>query len=203
MTRRRNLIIPVACLLACSLLMGCAETTRYRVLSFFFDGVPLPPSMQPEQPQLAEGDAPGDSIVGAETEPQARVVAVKAIRVHPPYTNFRCAACHDLDSGSIRGTPQTGMCKQCHAKLTDEFRYVHGPVAVDDCLFCHHHHGGQFRHMLRADAAEICLSCHDKDDLTEGDHHQGNEEGIEKQSCIGCHHGHGGQDRFFLKPIAP
>ena len=202
MSSRVAVIIGIQLTLACCLGLACATTTRYRVLSFFFDGVPDPASLQPQDEDGTSDASKPEAVeeleefVEVDSQPQ---VVVNAIRPHPPYQQFRCGTCHASDSGLVEQTPQEGLCKQCHGNVPGDLRFVHGPVAVSDCLFCHHHHGGQFPNMLRASAVDICTQCHDRDDLSEEIHLND----VSQKSCLDCHSGHGGSDRFFLKQQLP
>lgn len=171
-----------------SLAPACSETTRYRVLSFFFDGVPKPGS------EAVADAGPTDRAPTAVSDgatPRARAIEMYA---HPPYAQGRCGACHNPESGQLIKALDEGLCQMCHAKVAQE-RYVHGPVAVNACTFCHHYHTAPQPRILLKRVPELCLECHDKSDLTTGTHH----ETIESRSCVDCHNPHGGDDRFFLK----
>jgi predicted CXXCH cytochrome family protein len=168
---------------------ACSGTTRYRVLSFFFDGVPEPgsrPTVGYESPYAAIQDV------------QAGPAARPALRFnpHPPYRNNRCRACHDVTSGGgLWRSDREGMCMSCHGQLYARDRYVHGPVAVNACLDCHHYHGSPYSHMLLDEAAALCVRCHPRDRLVTCDARTSDE----TRTCVQCHAAHGGNDRFFLK----
>ncbi len=194
MATRRALAILIGSVLVCCVGVACAAATRYRVLSFLFDGVPVPgeeglteaaPADVPEAPDEGEEEKPG----------RRRVARADPIKLHPPYQRYECGRCHSMTNRLIASTPQEGMCKQCHEDIPGDLRYVHGPVAVNDCLFCHHHHGDRYPKQLRDEPTAICLRCHDRLDLSEGSHHD--EQAGE--TCIDCHHAHGLDNRFFLK----
>lgn len=189
-------------LVICFIGFSCAETTRYRVLRFFFDGVPNPAEVRALK-EAAEKPPSAADTPPVEAEKKQTVanhqVSEPAIRPHPPYGDFRCGVCHSGNGMSIGQTPQEGLCRQCHGDIPGDARYAHGPVAVSDCLFCHHHHGGQFPKMLRTTVQETCFQCHDQDDLIEGDHHRD----LDDQSCTKCHLPHGGDNRFFVKEVTP
>lgn len=190
-------------LAACCLGLACAETARYRVLSFFLDGVPEPGKAAPAEggpdtlvASSEAGEISVDTAAGRrreDTDPADRTL------VHPPYREFRCGGCHASDSGLVLITPQEGLCDPCHGNVPGDVPYVHGPVAVKDCLFCHHHHGGFHPHVLRSAPTDTCLRCHNRADLTEGEHHPTGR----SLACIRCHHAHGGLDPFFLKQNEP
>jgi predicted CXXCH cytochrome family protein len=125
-------------------------------------------------------------------EPLLRYIA------HPPYRDNQCGRCHDPQGGQLHTTIQEGLCLVCHAKVAAEPKYLHGPVAVNDCGVCHHYHESRHPNLLLTDATATCLVCHDRDDLTTGDHHAD----LERRTCIECHNPHGGSDRFFLTGTA-
>ena len=190
--------IPVSLAIVCCVGLACAESTRYRVLSFFFEGVP-----KPGEALAAAGDTDGEhaAVTDGEGQPadEEGVVATGPVaRLHPPYQQFRCGVCHNPNAGGVMKSPQEGLCRACH-EIPGDLRFAHGPVSVSDCLFCHHHHGGEHIYMLRTDPKDLCFRCHDADDLTEGQHHATLEENL----CMDCHHAHGGDNRFFLKPETP
>jgi len=175
---------------------ACSQTTRYRVLNFLFDGVPDPA-------KVAQADAARDpsrtgqdeESASGESEPKARVVSYP----HPPYRDNRCGACHNMTTGGMNRTAQEGLCESCHGDVPGKVRYVHGPVAVSDCLFCHHPHTSVIPKLLLRKPTDLCLQCHDRDDLTKGTHHEETDE----SSCTDCHGAHGGDNPFFLKRVEP
>lgn len=196
MARRRTLALLLVSATACCLLLACAETTRYRVLSFFFDGVPAPGEAERKAAEEAAQAATAEEARRTPKFQTGRVARSDARRMHPPYREMRCGECHAMTTRAVMLTPQDGLCRKCH-DIPEVTGYVHGPVAVSDCLFCHHHHGTQYPKLLLDEPTAVCLRCHDRDDLIEGPHHDGNE------SCIKCHHGHGGSNRYFLKNENP
>ncbi len=194
MANRRVTILLFPLTLAITLAAACSDATRYRVLTFFFDGVP-PGGTEPAQPDTTPSDT--DTPTPGETPAPARRAVV--IHAHKPYRDNRCGVCHSIQTGQLFKTPQEGLCTDCHTDVPGDVRYAHGPIAVRDCLFCHHHHGTEFPRLLRDNPRDICLRCHDADDLNDGTHHADRE----SRACTDCHHAHGGHDRFFLKRTQP
>mgnify|MGYP001560738352 FL=1 len=177
---------------AAALCAACSPTTRHRVLSFFFDGVP-----QPASAPATSGAVTPESA--AAVEPASGPTPVQRFFAHTPYRDNRCGGCHDFESGQLVRSVQDGLCLNCHSPIKASLRYVHGPVAVDDCTSCHHYHYASFPNLLLRNPTDTCLECHDRGDLGPGDHHAT----IGPQGCVACHHPHGGEDRFFLKRSTP
>ena len=112
--------------------LGCSQDRRYKVLSFFFDGVP----------------APGGVRAGERTVYQ-----------HKPYADGKCGLCHvsdDIDMSIARPTNITQMssslCLRCHEKVRTEHLIMHGPVTATECLMCHNPHESSVAHLLKAPA---------------------------------------------------
>jgi predicted CXXCH cytochrome family protein len=163
--------------LAVSLLVGaCSPATRYRVLSFLFDGVPEPG----KPPVVGYGPA-------VPTEPQepAEARVRRPVFAHAPFRENRCTACHNMETGQLAKEVREGLCLDCHAGVSAGDRYLHGPVAVNDCVSCH----------LLDDVHTVCFRCHRQEDLSAEPH----DATIEGQACVVCHDPHGGADRFFMK----
>ena len=176
---------------AFALAASCAEPTKYRVLSFFLDGVPEPGKAR----MAAESGGPalGPAPTIARPEPPSRYYT------HPPYRDNRCGSCHDSESGQPVKAIQDGLCLMCHAPIAAAPKFLHGPVAVNQCGLCHHHHESHYPKLLLVDPTATCLACHDRSDLTTGEHHAD----LEQRTCVECHNPHGGNDRFFLKRTGP
>jgi len=164
--------------------------TRYRVMRFFFDGVPEPGVVR----QI--GYAPSSEAARFEVERQHAVADV-TMYAHTPYRENRCGGCHSAETGELVRSLERGLCLNCHASLIADVKYAHGPAAVYGCTLCHHYHTARYKYNLLRPPNETCLRCHMKEDLTTGPYH----EGIDQQTCTNCHNPHGGNDRFFLKQV--
>jgi len=189
---KRPVVLCLVTLIAWVLSISCSQPTRYQVLSFFFDGVPDPLRARETGGALG-GDQSGPAGESGTTAQPKRYYA------HTPYRENRCGGCHDSTSGQLIRALSEGLCLTCHSKLTAEARFVHGPVAVEDCTACHHFHTAPFPNQLLLDPTATCLNCHDREDLSEGDHHVA----LDRRTCVECHDPHGGSDRFFLKRAEP
>jgi len=157
--------------------IGCSvDEKNYKLLSFFFDGVPDPDAVS----ETGEFD----------TLPAGAVYVV-----HAPYAQDACLSCHQ-DPGNMRLTRDaSSLCLKCHAQVLTEHRFLHGPVAGDGCLWCHNPHLSPHKYLLRSSAPDLCLQCHGEElmnaplpvheDLS--------------SDCLSCHLGHGGPTREFLR----
>lgn len=170
---------------------ACSDQTRYRVLCFFFDGVPEP-GAEPKRGYPPLYGAPGEATA---TSPEgARPVRVPTT-THTPYRENRCAFCHDIGSGLLTRTVQKGLCRTCHPAVPGSAPYIHGPVAVSDCLVCHEPHAAFHPKLLvKADPA-LCLDCHRREDLTPVPHHAT----VGQGPCVECHDPHAGDNPYFVK----
>src|SRR5512135_3848269 len=99
----------------CSFLYGCVSQKSYKVLSFFFDGVPNPDE-KPEQ-----------SKSGGSNEAAARAPKAK-YREHGPYAAKLCNGCHQRGT-NVLILPVEKLCLNCHIIQTGK-KYIHGPVAA-------------------------------------------------------------------------
>ena len=75
---------------------------------------------------------------------------------------------------------------KCHAGMLAP-KFVHGPVAVQDCLLCHKQ-TAQHSFTLAEAGAKLCYLCHEKMGPGHG------------KDCITCHDPHGSDLEFQLKP---
>jgi predicted CXXCH cytochrome family protein len=136
------------CLAGMVMLCGCEAQTRYKVLSFFFDGVP-PPQDQSLLANVADAKGPDGEHV-----PRASK--------HGPYEAKMCAACHDPNTNALL-LPRDKLCFKCHEVRTG--RRQHGPFASGGCLVCHDPHRSSSQYLLVAPAKEFCMYCHDSKEI--------------------------------------
>ena len=179
-----GLLLMVAGMAALGIVVGCGGTPqeRYRVLSFFFDGVPDP-------------DAPS-RVVTNETG-QKVVAATHIVSQHKPYLENRCPVCHNSPNGEVQDFELAyNACVTCHKQVSSEKPWMHGPVARGQCKWCHTGHMSTEAALLRDTPINVCTQCHDSQLLGNNppEHLDG------QTSCLQCHYGHGAQGRYFLKP---
>lgn len=156
---------------------------NYKVLSFFFDGVP-----DPNAPQLAEGWEEGATPGAA-----PKFLSI----IHKPYADGQCNACHEGDTSRFESFKKLGsdVCMKCHEKVIDQYPIMHGPVAAGECNLCHNPHESSVKHLLNEDAPAVCAQCHINELLpSEPPEHLDR-----KRNCFDCHTGHGGEKHGMLR----
>jgi len=171
---------------------GCSSSQRsYRVLSFFFDGVP--------NPSARHGGAAGS---GGESEFGPVGAAPKLVgSVHPPFKDEKqCSQCHGNAAGGSFESFQTtkitsDVCLKCHKDKLTQFTWMHGPVTAVECLLCHQPHESSLPWLLKDSTPQVCVQCHDRDLLSASPR----EHQLPDSQCLKCHTGHGGPKHNFLR----
>lgn len=158
---------------------GCNPTSRYKVLSFFFDAVPAP--VAPEVPQ-----APSGAVA-----PRSEAVRY---REHGPYAAKLCNVCHDPSAFNTLVAPPEQLCLRCHSIPLNK-KYIHGPLASGGCLACHDPHSSQYEYLLVSAPSTFCFYCHDRAAITRQPVHAA----VEGQPCTNCHDAHMSDNRFLLR----
>jgi len=166
------------------LLASCQEQRDYKVLSFFFDGVPDPNARR--QIQVSS------TVRFTEARP-LELIPSRAFQ-HKPFALGQCNQCHTADHKQLNKLSSVGLCIRCHTKTTSEFPVMHGPVKVGLCLWCHDPHESDQPHLLKSGEADLCLQCHDQQLLPSNPAHQS-----ENSVCLSCHLGHGGTEADLLR----
>jgi predicted CXXCH cytochrome family protein len=161
-------------------LHGCAANTRYKVLSFFFDGVPSPEETAGEAGKAGKKNR-------AETASER-----PGYLEHGPYAAKQCNGCHVRASNRLV-LPIEELCFKCHS-LDIRKRYLHGPLASGGCNVCHDPHGSMYPFLLVAESREFCLTCHDANSIAKRNVHKG-----DKAQCTKCHDAHSSDKMYLLK----
>ncbi len=173
---RLTLIAAIAAILAVA---GCAQETRYKTLSFFFDGVP-----EPGQEHVY--------VVGGRRIQQK--VTTGQFRSHGPFAAKMCNACHQRDGSNKLILPVEKLCLNCH-DLNLHTRKQHGPVVSGGCRVCHNPHGSGKPFLLVAEPTTFCFYCHDQTEVMSHDVHR-DSGGMQ---CTECHNPHGSDNDYLLK----
>jgi len=171
------------------LVVSCDEVEHYKTLSFFFDGVP-PPTPEGLQEELANANFQQSTQTGPK----------QLWYVHEPQKD--CTLCHgrrrqqrafSLQVRLIAPVPK--LCYGCHADYTASTSFVHGPVAVGQCLFCHNPHKSKIEHLLKEPEPKLCYLCHDINTIELIPAHFKNQQ----FACTGCHNAHASPVKALLK----
>ena len=187
-------------------ILGCDPKTKYKVLTFFFDGVPPLPGMPgygmepiigPDGLVIDFDDPRAQAFLARDRARQAKAEdnAGEVISFsHPPYTTRKCMACHDKNKSFSAVTTET--CQSCHKAYYDTQwnDWVHGPVALGKCSMCHTPHTSIYRGLLNKPARDLCLSCHKEARILARPHHA---EAAFKP-CGACHDPHFAGNRRLL-----
>ena len=169
-------------------IVSCDDVERHKALTFFFDGVPplgqeyfQEDSIDPNSQEFAQTDQTPEWFV------------------HEPRKD--CSICHgkrtqrSFSSQTYLTASIPKLCYNCHDDYTVSAPFVHGPVAVGQCLLCHNPHKSKIEHLLLAPEPELCYQCHDVDTIELIAAH------LPKQlsSCTDCHYAHAGSAKALLK----
>jgi predicted CXXCH cytochrome family protein len=168
-------------------LVGCAPEKQYKVLSFFFDGVPVHDTTIVVQNNTAASED-GDMVVNHN-------ISKPEYFTHKPYEEEKCNSCHESDFSNrlIKKTPE--LCYNCHDDFSSQFKSLHGPVNGGYCTECHNQHMSKYEKLLDRTGQDLCLSCHQKEQILKSNKH----EKIGSRNCTECHNPHGGDNSGMLK----
>ena len=179
-----ELIVMMLCSI---LLLNCSEEKKHDILTFLFDGVP----------PLGQ-KALKNELVNADFRTTSQVPEGPVWYVHEPRKD--CTNCHDK-SRQKNMSPQTylkapvpQLCYNCHSDYSSN-QYVHGPVAVGQCLYCHNPHASQIKYLLIKSEPELCYKCHDQYavELIPGHFSK------QMSTCTNCHNPHSSSIGYLLK----
>jgi predicted CXXCH cytochrome family protein len=194
--RTVRLVLCLVSLAACLLLAGCDPVTRHKTLTTIFDGVPSLPEpaelcREYVEKQAQMATAPATS--GEDKESAGK----KTSSIHAPYEEKRCNDCHNTNEEKSGGLilPARELCLSCHTGFI-KGSFVHGPVAVGECLACHLPHSSSLPSLLIKNKNEICAGCHREKRLALAMH---NNFVARRIDCVECHDPHYGNAHFFLK----
>ena len=169
------------------LVSSCDEVKRHEILTYFFDGVP---PLHPEDAVTASGEAGLDKGEGD----RDIVWVTHAVRKD-------CTLCHVQMKASLWAVPSFSkpvpeLCYTCHAEYKNIRRaFVHGPVAVGQCLFCHDPHRSRYAGLLKDDIPRLCYKCHQEKDMASIPKHSA----AMTPRCTQCHEPHAGDERYLIR----
>lgn len=186
-------VVPaLAALLVASGLLACSPMTRYKVLNFFFDGVPPPPGMVvdtlDQDRQRERSVSTFSRGIAAIREAAPRPAAVPGIQsTHPPYRDRDCQKCHDMTLGGMQDTARdASLCDRCHYDQRKEEGWDHGPINLGSCIPCHVPHASVHKSLLSDPIPKLCLDCHMEVSPDFHEHHDVHN----FLNCVECHDPH-------------
>jgi predicted CXXCH cytochrome family protein len=178
----KHLILAViSASLAALLISGCAPSTRYKVLSFFFDGVTDPDSVEKKKPAL-------DWKKKGKDKKQER----KVYGQHGPFAAKMCEGCHVRGSNALV-VPIEQLCLNCHT-LQIEKKWIHGPLIAGGCRICHEPHGSGNPYLLVSESERFCFHCHNERDVLKNPVHSDL-----NAVCTSCHDAHASDNEYLLR----
>ena len=184
------------------LLAGCGGVDPiegHRALTAVFDGVPdLPPVEVLCEEYMGDKYKEFYDDLAAKAALQAGVDQKGELRIvssHPPYAEKNCGGCHNFKATNLLIRPKDQLCYVCHKDFV-KGPYVHGPIAVADCLACHVPHDSKHPALLQQAKSTICNKCHHEERLAAHMHEQVIEHQME---CVDFHDPHSGFANYFLK----
>lgn len=164
----------------------CEEEQTYRILSFFFDGVPSPSSRE-EIVEIQTQPLTTDDSTGQPALAVRKIKPEPELFLHKPYKEKKCDNCHKTGYGQKMTEASIDiLCKSCHKNFVAKRQYTHGPVAVGQCLVCHNPHRSSYDNLLIRPGQELCTFCH-------GEINRENNPGhslTESSTCVSCHSPH-------------
>jgi predicted CXXCH cytochrome family protein len=166
------------CILVIFSLAGCGGQESYKVLSFFFDGVPKPVE---KSEQGAEGK--GEAVAKGRGEAST----------HGPYAARLCHACHEEGSNALV-LPVRELCLKCHQFKMNK-KYVHGPLVSGGCIICHDPHSSGNRYLLVSREQTFCFHCHEEKAIEKNAAHKG----VDMTQCTSCHDAHMSDKKYLLR----
>ena len=177
-------------------IVGCSREERYKILTFFFEGVPsLDGEPQSEGPEIVSRRRREDPSANRRTRPGRASLQTDASS-HRPAGD--CLRCHQKNRRWDRKQlykPLPDLCYSCHTNYNLVPGNVHGPVVAGACLFCHDPHGSEYVHLQKAPEPALCYQCHVREDVDSITDHQNYHERV----CSECHDPHISSDRMLLK----
>lgn len=177
--------VPVLLLLL--VLPGCSVKKNRKLLEFFFDGVPEPGVTERQNSGTEKKPA------GRKRRPAAAKAFVKIESRHPDYYKNICNNCHNRSASNFLKTDKKELCFTCHKPEAFTGPFVHGPVAVKQCLACHLPHESKYDHLLRAKIDALCDQCHNQERVETPDPCD------RGKVCTDCHAAHVADNKYFIK----
>jgi predicted CXXCH cytochrome family protein len=186
---KRSIVFLV--LIGLILLISCTPQKSYKVLSFFFDGVP-DPNLKIEL--IVDSVNTNDNRENLELADREKP---PGIYVHAPYEDEKCGDCHNINRIGEFIKPQPELCYLCHTDFNEKFSFLHGPVDGGYCSACHNAHKSKNQYLLINSDQQLCFNCHDNATVNESVFHAD----VKNTSCTECHNPHGGDKKSLVSGV--
>jgi predicted CXXCH cytochrome family protein len=171
------------------LVVACTSEKSYKMLTFFFDGVP--------ERDFTGSGSENDTVQVVDSSTVQNDLSSNRITsgfFHPPYVEKNCTACHDNTMGQ-KLVNQSGVCYTCHQDYESTVGFVHGPIAGGYCTSCHDPHKSDNEKLLKRKDRDLCFYCHDSKQVESNEIHSIAGE----LNCSECHDPHGEENAYLLK----
>jgi predicted CXXCH cytochrome family protein len=168
----------------------CSPYTGKSLLNFFFDGVPEGDSslMVKADHDMVTGDFPDSTAVLLVSYEHGQII-------HYPYGEGECDLCHNEQALGSMLEPEPALCYTCHEDLSEQYSYLHGPVAGGYCTACHDPHKSENEKLLKLTGEALCSYCHEARSVLQNEMHQD----LDGMLCTDCHNPHGGDNKYILQ----
>jgi len=200
MLATRKLIILCSMMLAGVfpvIVAGCDREARYKILTFFFEGVPpLDGEKDAVETEITTVDESLQPAV-AQKKNVSRILQQRRSSKHDSVAD--CNKCHMGGMGSGKRQlirPMPDLCYSCHTNYHAGGGYLHGPIAVGECVFCHDPHRSKYVHLQKAPQPKLCYQCH----VLEGIKLVAGHQEMQDTICTDCHDPHVSSMENLLKP---
>lgn len=175
-------------------LAGCATWNRHEVLTFFFDGVPVPGS-ETNAIARAAGNATNDLTGGSAS---SMVASASAEIVHEPYADKDCTSCHASRYTEKMKGKALDVCFECHDDFLKTAKVRHSPAEDGSCMECHAPHHSPHKGLLVKPVTDLCFDCHDRMPKDLAVHQP-----VADNDCLACHAAHASNVEKLLKKKLP
>jgi len=171
--------------------LGCDRQSRYKVLTFFFEGVPDPNAVRAKAAvSVSTGIDENTKTIIIEKPKTPAELALYKQKHHSRHKFLKdCDKCHE---GGLRTgikelrQPMPDLCYSCHKDFSRLGKYLHGPINVGECVFCHDLHGTLYIKLQKEPQPKLCYNCHRRESISEIENHKK----VLDLICTECHDPH-------------
>ncbi|MCX7015115.1 MAG: hypothetical protein NTW86_21610 [Candidatus Sumerlaeota bacterium] len=170
-------------------IVACSLETRYRVLTFFIDGVPPLEEYKARKTRSKEAPTTPTLAVAAAKPPVEFLPGGGRGSRHPLMTEAECNLCHNPTQALEVRADWATVCLQCHGQTAKAQGWNHGPINLGRCQPCHLFHEAPNPRLLAEPIPDLCLYCHGVKEGQKTYHNPGGMlENVEH--CVKCHDAH-------------